>query len=218
MSEEESDYEKPPAVSRADFSQYSFIFNTSTYDAENHSAHPPQHHRYKAWQLFKSNVHPLSTVLHIPSVEPMVLEALRNPKDLSPNVEVLLFVVYFGAVNSLPEDDTPLQFGEEQSILLARFRRDADTAFGRSRLMGTDDMLTLQTFVIYLIILRSRDPTYSWAMTGLAVRLAQSLGMHRDGSALNLAPFEAEMRRRLWWNICILDTPASEDHSCSSGL
>ncbi|KAH8753301.1 hypothetical protein F5883DRAFT_380150, partial [Diaporthe sp. PMI_573] len=62
------------------------------------------------------------------------------------------------------------------------------------------------------------DPTYSWNATDLAIRLAQALGMHRDGSALGLSPFDAEIRRRLWWGICILDTPASEDHSCSPGL
>ncbi|KAJ5667203.1 hypothetical protein N7507_003067 [Penicillium longicatenatum] len=27
-----------------------------------------------------------------------------------------------------------------------------------------------------------------------------------------------EMRRRLWWNLCILDTPASEDHSCNPAI
>ncbi|KAK2772759.1 C6 transcription factor [Colletotrichum kahawae] len=218
MSEEESDYEDTRAPLAPNISQYSFIFSTSTRETESPSAHPPQHHRIKAWHLFKSNIHPVATVLHIPSVEPMVLGAIQNPKDLAPNVEALMFVIYLGAVNSLPEDDTPLQFGEEQSVLLARFRRDADAAFTRSRLMETDDMLTLQTFVVYLILLRCRDPTYSWTMTGLAVRLSQSLGMHRDGSTLNLTPFEAEMRRRLWWNLCVLDTPASEDYSCSSGL
>ncbi|EQB43919.1 hypothetical protein CGLO_17398 [Colletotrichum gloeosporioides Cg-14] len=218
MSEEESDYEDTRAALAPNISQYSFIFSTSTRETESPSSHPPQHHRLKAWNLFKSNIHPVATVLHIPSVEQMVLGAIQNPKDLAPNVEALMFVIYFGAVNSLPEDDTPLQFGEKQSVLLARFRRDADAAFTRSRLMETDDMLTLQTFVIYLILLRCRDPTYSWTMTGLAVRLSQSLGMHRDGSTLNLPPFEAEMRRRLWWNLCVLDTPASEDYSCSSGL
>lgn len=148
----------------------------------------------------------------------MVLQAFENPLRLPPPVEALLFVVYFGAVNSLSPDDCELHFGPQQPALLAKFRRGADSALARSRLMDTDDMLTLQTFVIYLVVLRSRDPTYSWNSTGLAIRLAQSLGMHRDGSALGLSPFDAEMRRRLWWGICVLDTPASEDHSCSPGL
>lgn len=140
----------------------------------------------------------------------MVLQAFENPPHLPTPLEALLFVVYFGAINSLSPDDCELQFGpqHQQSALLSRFQRGADSALARSRLMETDEMLTLQTFVIYLVVLRSRDPTYSWNTTGLAVRLAQSLGMHRDGDALHPGPFDAEMRRRLWWGLCILDTPA----------
>ncbi|KAJ3460068.1 hypothetical protein MRS44_010935 [Fusarium solani] len=216
--DDDSECDESPPPSGLESLQYALIFNTCAQKTGPDSPHPPQHQRLKAWKLFKANVHPVATILHIPSVEPRVLEAMQNPRDLQPPLEALLFVIYFGAVNSLSSDDCELQFGAQQSALLAKLRRGADSALSRSRLMETDDMLTLQTFVVYLVLLRSRDPTYSWNMTGLAVRLAQSLGMHRDGSALNLSPFDAEMRRRLWWGICILDTPASEDYSCSPGL
>lgn len=216
--ESECDEDPPPPTPESTSLQYALIFNSCAQQTASDSPHPPQHHRTKAWELFKANVHPVATILHIPSVEPMVLQAFENPLRLPPPIEALLFVVYFGAVNSLSSDDCELHFGSQQSTLLSKFRRGADGALARSRLMETDDMLTLQTFVVYLVVLRSRDPTYSWNTTGLAIRLAQSLGMHRDGDALGLSPFDAEMRRRLWWGICILDTPASEDHSCSPGL
>lgn len=48
-------------------------------------------------------------------------------------------------------------------------------------------------------------------LTGLAIRLAQSIGLHRDGSSLKLSPFETEMRLRLWWHLCVLDSRAPED-------
>lgn len=218
MSDDESECDDNPPPSGLESLQYALVFNSYTQATEIHSLHPPLHHRFKAWQLFKANVHPVATILHVPSVEPMVLEAMQNPRGLGAPLEALLFVIYFGAVNSLSADDCELQFGSQQPLLLTKFRRGVDSALARSRLMETDDILTLQTFVVYLVLLRSRDPTYSWNMTGLAIRLAQSLGMHRDGSLFKLSPFDAEMRRRLWWGICILDTPASEDYSCSSGL
>jgi hypothetical protein len=49
-------------------------------------------------------------------------------------------------------------------------------------------------------------------MTGLAIRLAKALGYHRDGTKLGLSPYDTEMRRRVWWQICLLDTRDSEDH------
>jgi len=45
-----------------------------------------------------------------------------------------------------------------------------------------------------------------WAITGVAVRIGQRLGLHRDGTSLGLSIFESEMRRRLWWQIVILDS------------
>lgn len=48
-------------------------------------------------------------------------------------------------------------------------------------------------------------------VNGLAIRLAQSIGLHRDGASLQLSPFETEMRLRLWWHLCVLDSRAPED-------
>jgi hypothetical protein len=46
------------------------------------------------------------------------------------------------------------------------------------------------------------------------VRIAQKMGYHRDGEVLNLSPFETEMRRRIWWQIVVLDS----SHAMVSGL
>lgn len=32
------------------------------------------------------------------------------------------------------------------------------------------------------------------------------MGLHRDGELLGLPPFETEMRRRVWWQIILIDT------------
>lgn len=53
-------------------------------------------------------------------------------------------------------------------------------------------------------------------MTGLAIRLAQNTSIHRDGTIFNLSPFEVEMRRRLWWQICTLECRAAEAHGSVS--
>ena len=50
-----------------------------------------------------------------------------------------------------------------------------------------------------------------WTLNGLAMRAAQSIGLHRDGRKLGLSPFESEMRRRLWWYFLGRDGRAAED-------
>jgi hypothetical protein len=42
-------------------------------------------------------------------------------------------------------------------------------------------------------------------MNGVCIRIAQKMGLHRDGELLGLSPFETEMRRRVWWQIVMLD-------------
>lgn len=37
------------------------------------------------------------------------------------------------------------------------------------------------------------------------MRIAQQMGLHRDGSQLGLSIFETEMRRRVWWHIVYMD-------------
>jgi hypothetical protein len=60
--------------------------------------------------------------------------------------------------------------------------------------------------------LRPHDKSRSsWTLIGLAVRIAHSLSLHRDGAGLAHSAFEAQMRRRLWWELLVLDMKASED-------
>lgn len=49
-------------------------------------------------------------------------------------------------------------------------------------------------------------------MTEVAVKIAFQNKLHRDGLELDISPFEVEIRRRLWWQICILDVRTAEDN------
>lgn len=147
----------------------------------------------------------------------MIINVLMSLEDTPPppHVMPLVFVVYYAAVTSLTPAVALEEFGVEQATLLKRYRSSLQSALSRARLLETDQLLVLQAFVLFLTVLRQHDPSLSWNLTGLAVRLAQSRGIHRDGSCLKLSKFDCEMRRRLWWHICLLDTASSEDHACS---
>jgi len=55
-----------------------------------------------------------------------------------------------------------------------------------------------------------------WTLVGLAARIAHGLDLHRDGDGRAFSAFEAEMRRRLWWQILALDLRASQDRGAES--
>jgi hypothetical protein len=45
----------------------------------------------------------------------------------------------------------------------------------------------------------------AWILNGVVLRIAQKMGLHRDGEVLGLSPFETEIRRRVWWQIMMVD-------------
>lgn len=45
----------------------------------------------------------------------------------------------------------------------------------------------------------------SWLYSGLAIRLAQDMGLHRDSAKWNLDDRQSEIRRRVWWACFLVD-------------
>lgn len=49
-------------------------------------------------------------------------------------------------------------------------------------------------------------PSRSWKVCGLAMRSAQTLGLHLRNDCRRVSPFSKEIRYRMWWSIYQLDT------------
>ena len=47
-------------------------------------------------------------------------------------------------------------------------------------------------------------------MLGLAIRIAERMGIHSESDLAKCTPLEAEMRRRLWWSLVLFDTRIGE--------
>lgn len=177
--------------------------------------HPPERQAREFWELYKENVDPLVKVLHIPTFERTFFQAVGQVSKVGKGLEALLFAIYYGAVTSSTNEDCKERWGEDRNTLLNKYRVGLEQGLARANFLYCDEIVILQAFVVFLILLRRNDDARKiWTLTGLAVRIAQTLGIHRDGSHFSLPPFEIEMRRRLWWQVCILDARSSEDHGC----
>jgi len=96
--------------------------------------------------------------------------------------------------------------------LLKRYRFALEQALAKTNLLRSLDFTSLTALTLYLVVVRRIDDTrFCWTTTGLAIRIAQGLGLHRDGTHFNLPPFETEMRRRVWWVICGIDMRSAEE-------
>ncbi|RDW67549.1 hypothetical protein BP6252_08945 [Coleophoma cylindrospora] len=164
------------------------------------SRHPPPHDILQLWQIFIENIDPLTKIVHVPTVQPAIEKAASNIRAIPRSFEALMFAIYGTAVMSLNDDECLQKLGETRKTLLLRYTTATKAALSRARFMGTTNLVVLQALVLHLLYVRDIDePRAVWSLTGVAVRLAQGMGLDRDGVALGLSPFETEMRRRIWW-------------------
>jgi hypothetical protein len=106
-----------------------------------------------------------------------------------------------------------INFGSSKTDLNLKFRLGLEHALAKADFLNVPDLVVIQAFCIFLALARRHDsPRYVWMMTGLVIRMAQAIGLQRDGAHFgNLSAYEIEMRRRTWWHLCFLDVRASED-------
>ncbi|KAI3234107.1 transcriptional regulator family: Fungal Specific TF [Penicillium roqueforti] len=173
--------------------------------------HPSPLNIFKLWQAFLENVNPLTKIIHAPTVQQQILDAMSDLPGVSREVEALMFAIYCIALISLQAEDVEKSFGESKKALLSRCRRGAQLAFKNASLLRTSSSVVLQAFMLYLLCMRSfSDPHTVWTLCGIAVRIAQRIGIHRDGAAHGLSVFETEMRRRIWFQLMIIDGTSAQ--------
>ncbi|ORY02807.1 hypothetical protein K493DRAFT_254641 [Basidiobolus meristosporus CBS 931.73] len=59
--------------------------------------------------------------------------------------------------------------------------------------------------VIQALFLMTFSPTSGWLFLGMAIRMAQDLGLHRNIESQSMDPIEREDRRLLWWCCVVMD-------------
>ncbi|KAK5133424.1 hypothetical protein LTR08_007763 [Meristemomyces frigidus] len=174
------------------------------------AAHPSSNQTIALWQTYLANVDPVMKVFHAPTVRSIVLGQIDNP-HLPPNERALTSAIHLISTVTLTNEECHITLHEHRSELVRRFRQATEDALSAAGFVTTTDTVVLQAFVLYLAALRSLGETaFVWSMIGLAMRIARTIGLARDGSALGLSPFECEMRRRLWWAIVHLNARTAE--------
>ncbi|RAQ53768.1 hypothetical protein AFGD_006808 [Aspergillus flavus] len=181
--------------------------------------HPNPVHIFKLWQTFLENVNPLTKIIHVPTLQPHILNASGNIDSMPSELEALMFTIYCAAIRSLSDEEVLQGFGKSRTALLAQYQQASQSALIKAGLLKTSNMVVLQAFVIFILSVRGEyNPHTLWSLSGIAVRIAQRIGLHRDGSRLGLSIFETEMRRRLWWQITVVDAAISRMSGSTSSL
>lgn len=123
---------------------------------------PSDHNRILLFSRYFSNFHPVCTVLHRPTITIALLGDITTPGLVEHVDRKLVFMelrakkalelaVYFAALITMSPRDCVEHFGEEQDILIARYRRCTELALNHAHFLSSMDFITLQAFTIYLV-------------------------------------------------------------------
>ncbi|KAH7142309.1 hypothetical protein DER46DRAFT_619286 [Fusarium sp. MPI-SDFR-AT-0072] len=186
----------------------SFIFsNRSMNPVRTEDLRPLPSQMLFIWQTFVDNVDSSIKVLHVPTVSRMIYDSRGNSSLLPSFMEPLMFSIAFAAVTSLTRDEVQVHFRCDKKELVSRFRLGTEESLSRADFINTKELSVVQALIIYTLLIRLEESQrYIWAITGLISRIAVAIGLHRDGSHFpDITPFEAEMRRRAWSYIYVLE-------------
>lgn len=173
--------------------------------------HPTPTNAWLLWETHMDNVEPLYKTLHTPTTSAMVRGISLELAVGYRSHECLLFSIYHFAVFSMSEEDCHSQLGHSRHTLLEQYNFAAKQALVNASFLRTAEISVLQALVLLLLASRDRyDANTFWTLTGVAMRIAQRIGIHKDGEKLGLPPFEVEMRRRLISQLLPLDVRASQ--------
>lgn len=170
-------------------SHQAFIFGYSSLKVDLKSLHPSPSQIFILWEVFKENVDPIVRILHRPTAKNILLDAASSVEKISKPAEALLFAIYFGAVVSLTEGQCRQLLDEDKAHLIKKYRFATEQALARADFLNSSSLMILQAFVFFLVFVRHMDDSrLVWSLGGLAIHLAQALGIHRDGSQFGLTP------------------------------
>lgn len=164
---------------------------------------------------FMSGVHAISPVVHPPTILKLY-NAFWNWYDYSsysgetcpcPSFIPLLYAIWYGGSVTISIRTIKAEFNASSRFSLSSIYNEevthwlAKISFPRSpSLQGLSAYLIVQT-----ILSKEEEPLTSSLFVSLAMRVAQTMGLHRDPAKFGIEPCEAEYRRRLWWHIMHMD-------------
>ncbi|KAI0380619.1 hypothetical protein F5Y04DRAFT_271326 [Hypomontagnella monticulosa] len=137
-------------------------------------------------------------IIHEPTFRAQYSEVIPRPDGNS--WLVLAYVVaaigVFSADTQISNVDLPL-FAQARSMM-------------SFNLLEVGNMTLVQAFTLISNYQQKRNkPNSGYNYLGLAVRMAMGLGLHKEFQGWTISPLNMEMRRRVWWTLCVFEVGAT---------
>lgn len=128
-----------------------FLFGSPQASVDLSTFHPQPVEIFRLWQIYLDNVNPLLKVIHVPTMQGRIIEAVGNVHGISPPMESLMFSIYCIAITSLSNDECQSMLGMSQTDLLTKYQFGCQQALMNARFLVSRERDTLISLYLFLV-------------------------------------------------------------------
>ncbi|KAH8699175.1 hypothetical protein BGW36DRAFT_293602 [Talaromyces proteolyticus] len=165
---------------------------------------------------FMSGVHAISPVLHPPTVLKLYSAFwdwydhghYSGDQCPDPSFIPLLYTIWYGGSVTISLRTIKAEFPNvsSRSTLSEMFHDQVTIWLTKISFPRNPTLHGLVAFLLVQTILsREEQPLASSLFISMALRVAQTMGLHRDPAQFGIQSSDAEARRRIWWHIVHMD-------------
>jgi hypothetical protein len=156
------------------------------YDVDLSNTHPEPVLISMLRQSFLDNVNPLLKIVHAPTMQSEIIEALGDLTSVSSVQVALMFSIYCVAVHSLNEEECLAKLGQQKKVLLVTYRLGCRQALVETDCLRSHDRNSLIALCLCLASLQmSKDGVFSTETE----KLGEASQYHEDSGSSASYPF-----------------------------
>lgn len=129
----------------------SVLFGIKRKDLDFAALHPPSSRIFKYWQIFLDNANSLLKIVHAPSFQARLVDALGDLSTAPPAMHALLFGIYCMAIHTLDDTVTQETFGSSKTELLNTCHFACQQALLTCGVLKTTDREVLAALFLYFV-------------------------------------------------------------------
>ncbi|KAK9241187.1 fungal-specific transcription factor domain-containing protein [Lipomyces kononenkoae] len=161
---------------------------------------------YRYFEVFD----PIYHVLHKPTFENEYASFWRHPEKADIVWIGMLLCILTIALQSFRLGGAPSSYLGRESDTWLGWQKAAEVCLVEGNFMLKGSIMIIRTLTLWLMsetrtTLNGNWMDRTWVSVGMIIRIAQSMGLHRDPKWFNISPYESEIRRQMWCVVTSLD-------------
>ncbi|KAL2803121.1 hypothetical protein BJX63DRAFT_412957 [Aspergillus granulosus] len=175
---------------------------------------PPRQIADRLLDQYWSAVHPVARIVHRPFFAQRyetLWEYIENGQQVNASLSAIVSAVLLSAAVSMSDEQVLETWNTSRAALQNQLKVGTEIALSSAQALRSTRLEVLQALIAYMLATSVEQITRAHSiLSGMLVRQAECMGLHRDPTEFGFSPVECQVRRLIWYQVCYLDLKSSE--------